>query len=84
MSNFVNTLNVIEENLKSDSRLSHLHRIWCQGCNKNSVTLVITLFTASGSYTQKFIDFKNFINYKGDLENPAFKNQLESIVAKLV
>ena len=83
MSKFTITLIEIQRALNADSRLSRFRTIWCQGSIKNSANLVITTFTIAGLRTQTFIDFKNFVNFKGDAENPAYKNQLEYIIGLL-
>ena len=85
MSNFEISLREIQRRLRADDRLSHYRTIWCQGCNSSRVSLVITLFTAPGVYTQKFIPFKNFANYKADSDNQtAFDNQYNTVIGQLI
>ena len=67
MTNFERTLRILQERL--NERLAPgYRRIWVQGSNRPSGTsLVFTIFpTGHGQYTMKFLEIKNFRNYRPD------------------
>lgn len=67
MTNFERTLRILQERL--NERLAPgYNKIWVQGSNRPSATnLVFTIFpTGHGQYTMKFMEIRNFRNYRPD------------------
>lgn len=63
-SNFESTLEVLQSIL--NTRLTPGYRkIWVQGCNRPSnVTLLFTIFPEVGNYDMRFIDIRNFRQFR--------------------
>lgn len=65
-TNFEATMEILQENLTTRLRTG-FRKIWIQGCNRPSnVTLIFTIFPERGDYQMRFLDIKNFRQFRQD------------------
>jgi hypothetical protein len=69
-SNFERTMELLQQVLQGRLRDGY-RKIWVQGCNRPSnVTLIFTIFPEVGNYQMRFLDIRNFRQFRqeGDMD----------------